>query len=573
MKLIDMTCPHCSAHLKVNPEKGQAICEHCGATILIDDEVQHVQYDNAEEAGYNFEKGRQRAQAEAIRDAGNYSMQQNSEPPKKKRRTWLWVLGWICIFPLPLTILLLRKKNMKPILKYGIIAVAWILYLIIGLSGTSNKNGENGRSNNADTTSTIATDGSRDTIEAPTDHSKDTSLAETESNIKELSFHRSSDQTVKIGDSTSESYVKVKVKNKDSFSPNDVLFISEDPGIATIEYTKDASTTNLYYRITGVSAGETYVYACSKDGSVTSKKIKVTVEGSGSNISDIAFSNPDELILKVGQDNAGTVKVTLKNTLEYSQDDVLFVSENPEIATITFEKSSYGKTVYYKIHAVSPGKTMVYAQSNDGLITSDKVSVTVPEPIDVESVTLDYDNMTLALGETATLSAVITPANADDPTVTWSSSDPSIATVDQDGKLIAIAKGTTTISAKAVNGEASSFELTVDGSKRVMSVRVTHPRQDDINIGDEWSYITEINGNNAGREYLVTVGETLTFHAKFTESDDDPDVGEASTSYTVTEDDILNGFTVTMDLYVTENGGRYSGKSAHFVVTYTFTVK
>lgn len=48
MKLIDMQCPHCGAHLKVDVENKQAVCEHCGANILIDDEVQHVQYDNAE---------------------------------------------------------------------------------------------------------------------------------------------------------------------------------------------------------------------------------------------------------------------------------------------------------------------------------------------------------------------------------------------------------------------------------------------------------------------------------------------------------------------------------------------
>lgn len=54
---------------------------------------------------------------------------------KKGASMWLWVLGWICIFPIPLTILLLRKKEMKPALKYGIIAAAWIIYLIIGLSG------------------------------------------------------------------------------------------------------------------------------------------------------------------------------------------------------------------------------------------------------------------------------------------------------------------------------------------------------------------------------------------------------------------------------------------------------
>ena len=53
------------------------------------------------------------------------------------RKTWLWVLGWICIFPVPLTILMLRKKDMKPAVKYGIIAAAWLLLFVIGLFGNS----------------------------------------------------------------------------------------------------------------------------------------------------------------------------------------------------------------------------------------------------------------------------------------------------------------------------------------------------------------------------------------------------------------------------------------------------
>lgn len=46
----------------------------------------------------------------------------------------LWILGWIFIFPLPLT-LILRKKEMNPIIKYTLIAIAWIVYLVIGFSG------------------------------------------------------------------------------------------------------------------------------------------------------------------------------------------------------------------------------------------------------------------------------------------------------------------------------------------------------------------------------------------------------------------------------------------------------
>ena len=66
-----------------------------------------------------------------------YTWNPNATNKGSGKKTWLWVLGWICIFPLPLTILLLRKKDMKPAVKYGIIAAAWLLFLVIGLSGNS----------------------------------------------------------------------------------------------------------------------------------------------------------------------------------------------------------------------------------------------------------------------------------------------------------------------------------------------------------------------------------------------------------------------------------------------------
>lgn len=60
------------------------------------------------------------------------------EPPKK-RKTWLWVLGWICIFPVPLTIIMLDKEDMSKKARYSIIAAGWILYLLIGLGGGGSK--------------------------------------------------------------------------------------------------------------------------------------------------------------------------------------------------------------------------------------------------------------------------------------------------------------------------------------------------------------------------------------------------------------------------------------------------
>ena len=62
--------------------------------------------------------------------------------PKPKRKTWLWVLGWLFMFPAPLTIIMLKnesvKQSLNPKVRYAIIAAAWLLYQAIGLSGGGN---------------------------------------------------------------------------------------------------------------------------------------------------------------------------------------------------------------------------------------------------------------------------------------------------------------------------------------------------------------------------------------------------------------------------------------------------
>ena len=131
MKLIDTTCPKCGANLRVDADRQSAFCEYCGAQLLIDDEVHHLQIDNAESAGYAFEKGRQRAQQEM------QMPREYSAPPatKKNKKIVWWVLGWIFIFPIPLTIIISRNKKLKIGAKIGIIVAAWIVYLLIGIAG------------------------------------------------------------------------------------------------------------------------------------------------------------------------------------------------------------------------------------------------------------------------------------------------------------------------------------------------------------------------------------------------------------------------------------------------------
>ena len=176
MKLIDMTCPNCGSKLKVDLSSKQCTCEYCGTSILIDDEVVHVKYDNAEESGYQFEKGRQRAQREAemelngkISSPNNTTQQQSSvsESTNNKAPMWLWVIGWILILPVPATILLLRKKGSW--LRYVAIALIWLVYgTIVWGDDSSDKN-----STSTNTVATVQSIGA--TTEAKT---KETTVSE-----------------------------------------------------------------------------------------------------------------------------------------------------------------------------------------------------------------------------------------------------------------------------------------------------------------------------------------------------------------------------------------------------------
>ncbi len=92
-------------------------------------------------------------------------------------RTWLWVLGWIFIFPLPLTVLLIRKKDMKPAVKYGIIAVAWVLFLVIGVSG--NNKSDNSQDDAQSHIETVQTDNVADGTASENNDTTETNASET----------------------------------------------------------------------------------------------------------------------------------------------------------------------------------------------------------------------------------------------------------------------------------------------------------------------------------------------------------------------------------------------------------
>ena len=93
--------------------------------------------------------------------------------------------------------------------------------------------------------------------------------------------------------------------------------------------------------------------------------------------------------------------------------------------------------------------------------------VTGSEPADVavESVTLNEEAKTLAPSESFKLSATIAPENATDKNLTWDSSDDSVATVDQEGNVTAVATATdgqtATITVTSANGKSDSCVITI----------------------------------------------------------------------------------------------------------------
>lgn len=88
-----------------------------------------------------------------------------------------------------------------------------------------------------------------------------------------------------------------------------------------------------------------------------------------------------------------------------------------------------------------------------------KVTIT-PTPIPSTGISLNVDSISLEIGEEQTLVAVIEPEYSTD-SVVWDSSDETKATIDQNGKVQAIAEGTTVISATTTSGQKASCNVTV----------------------------------------------------------------------------------------------------------------
>lgn len=149
-------------------------------------------------------------------------------------------------------------------------------------------------------------------------------------------------------------------------------------------------------------------------------------------------------------------KTTL--TLTEGESEVLTATVKPDNATdktVTWSSSdaSVAKVENGKVTAVKAGSATISAKAGDKSATC---TVTVNKKVvAVTSITLNKTELTLTEGESETLTATVKPDDATDKTVTWTTSDASIATVDANGKVTAVKEGSATVTATAGDKSAT----------------------------------------------------------------------------------------------------------------------
>lgn len=116
------------------------------------------------------------------------------------------------------------------------------------------------------------------------------------------------------------------------------------------------------------------------------------------------------------------------------------------------------KVAENKTYKAREGKVVI--QQKGGSL-SKTITVKQAGRVAVTGVTLNKTSLSLKEGETATLKATVKPDDATDKTVTWSSSDESVATVSSGGVVTAVAKGTAEVTA-AAGGKSSTCTVTVN---------------------------------------------------------------------------------------------------------------
>jgi len=244
--------------------------------------------------------------------------------------------------------------------------------------------------------------------------------------------------------------------------------------------------------LSGITSGDTYIIA-SSSGSDT-YAFKGVPEGNNfseekGNSQSVTFNSDNKII---DNENLTNCKVTINNvsgtdySIKFNFNNRYFLvqegegtdfkgSSSPMNNTFAYESTDGG---YFTIGAGEMDKFLIFDKDAGDLnFEGSTVNAEVGETnqlsiwkytgapvtiIPVTAITINKSATSISVGSTETLSvSSITPSDATDQSVTWSSDKESIATVDANGKITAVAAGTATITCKANGGDNVTATCTV----------------------------------------------------------------------------------------------------------------
>ena len=209
------------------------------------------------------------------------------------------------------------------------------------------------------------------------------------------------------------------------------------------------ATVDLMGKVTAKSAGTAIITAISENGKTASCTITVNKKDTNITITEVRLNKSTETLTE-GDTTTLTATVLPENTTDSK--NVSWSSSNSEVATVDANGT---------VTAKRAGTAVITATSTNGKTAGCTVTVSKKE-IPITEISLDKSSATLTEGETTTLTATVLPENTtDSKSVSWSSSNSEVATVDANGTVTAKRAGTAVITATSTNGKTAGCTVTV----------------------------------------------------------------------------------------------------------------
>lgn len=281
-------------------------------------------------------------------------------------------------------------------------------------------------------------------------------------------------------DKTSET---IYVGNKLTITPTIMPENAENSALVWSSSNDTVAKVSSTGEVTALAKGTVTITCSAADGLGAKATCRITVIEL---VKTISLSNSSLTMFKgkTAKLTASVLPATASNK------SVTWTSSNINVATV-----SSGT-----ITAVANGTATITCTANDGSGVKAVCKVMVVNP--VTSIKLNYSSKTINVGKTATLVATVGPANAGNKTVSWTSSNPKVATVTSTGVVKAVGRGSATITCTAKDGSGISASCVITAVQKVTKITL-NKRKVTIKKGNTYTLKATVKPTNANNKAVT----------------------------------------------------------------------